>query len=175
MIHRYFPLIFFFLICGFLLIGLKLDPRKLPSNLKNKEAPRFSLPDLMNKDVPFSNSDLKGQLSLVNVWATWCLACREDHLFLMKLAKQGVPIYGLDYKDSPHAARRWLDDYGNPYIKVGSDIKGMTAINWGVYGTPETFLLDKRGVIRLKHVGPLTQRAWNEDFMPLIKALRDKS
>lgn len=167
------PLIIFAALAFFLWRGLSLNPRHLPSALINKPAPQFQLATVETPGATFSKKDLLGQVSLVNVWATWCVACREDHPVLMDIAAHSdVPIYGLDYKDDQKKAQQWLKVFGNPYQKIGFDASGNTAINWGVYGTPETFLVDKHGVIRYKQIGPMTHQVWQEKFLPLIKQLR---
>jgi cytochrome c biogenesis protein CcmG, thiol:disulfide interchange protein DsbE len=168
---RLTPLVLFIGISIFLFIGLGNDPKKLPSALLDKHIPEFSLNGLQKNSPVFTQNTLKGDISLLNVWATWCFACRDDHQFLMELAETGFPIYGLDYKDNKRGAIAWLDAYGNPYKAVGFDKKGKVAINLGVYGTPETFLIDKHGVIRYRHVGILNKRAWQDKFLPIIKQL----
>lgn len=167
------PLVLF-LVCGILLWrGLQNDPREIPSVLINKPVPAFKLPNLYN-GMAFAPKDLKGKVSLVNVWATWCAACRTEHNTLMKIGKT-VPIYGLDYKDEIGAAREWLRELGNPYKKVGVDRKGMIAIDWGVYGTPETFVVDAKGIIRYKYIGPVTQKVWDKTLKPLVQQLRGQA
>lgn len=166
------PLVAFIALAGLLYKGLSLDPRHVPSPLIDKPAPAFSLPLLQQPDTLMSNADLKGEVTLLNVWATWCVACRQEHPLLMDLAKQGVQIYGLNYKDERDAAKRWLQMYGNPYLANAFDAEGRTGINWGVYGTPETFVVDRQGIIRFKHIGPLTNESINRDILPLLKQLQ---
>lgn len=170
-VFRLAPLLLFLVIAVFLLIGLFHDPRKLPSALLDKPIPEFKLSGLNSAQEVLTQDSFKGHISILNVWATWCFACRDDHQFLMELASTGFPIYGLDYKDSKRAAISWLDNYGNPYQGIGFDKEGRVAINLGVYGTPETFLIDKNGIIRYRHVGILNQKAWQENFLPIIEQL----
>ncbi|HHO69558.1 MAG TPA: DsbE family thiol:disulfide interchange protein, partial [Gammaproteobacteria bacterium] len=137
------PLLLFLALAGLLYKGLSLDPHRVPSPLIGKPAPAFSLPRLQQPDAVLSSDDLKGKVSLLNVWATWCVACRAEHPLLVQLARQGVPIYGLNYKDKRPDAQRWLQRYGNPYLANAFDADGRVGIDWGVYGTPETFVIDK--------------------------------
>ena len=167
------PLVAFIALAGLLYKGLSLDPRHVPSPLIDKPAPAFSLPLLQQPDTLMSNTDLKGEVTLLNVWATWCVACRQEHPLLMQLAKQGVRIYGLNYKDKRDDAKRWLQMYGNPYLANAFDAEGRTGIDWGVYGTPETFVVDKQGIIRFKHIGPLTTESIDRDILPLLKQLQE--
>lgn len=167
------PLLAFLALAGLLYKGLGIDPRKVPSPLIGKPAPAFSLPQLEQPEKRLTQDTLKNQVSLFNVWATWCVACRQEHPVLMQLAKTGVPIYGLDYKDSRPDAKRWLLRFGNPYLANAFDQDGRVGINWGVYGTPETFIIDKQGVIRHKHIGPLTSEIVNREILPLIRKLED--
>lgn len=170
---RYFlPLITFLILIAFLWRGLYLDPRKLPSALINKPAPAFALPTLINPKIIFTKNDLLGHWSLLHVWATWCLTCQEEQPFLMDLARdRSIPIYAIDYKDDANTAKQWLHDHGNPYQLIGFDVHGDTGINWGVYGTPETFLIDKNGEIRYKVTGALTPEIWQTKILPMIKNL----
>ncbi|MEE9422491.1 MAG: DsbE family thiol:disulfide interchange protein [Gammaproteobacteria bacterium] len=167
------PLFAFLALAGLLYKGLSLDPKKIPSPLIDKPAPTFSLPQLYAPEKLLTQNDLKNQVSLLNVWATWCGACRQEHPVVMQLAKTGVPIYGLNYKDKRPDAKRWLKQYGNPYRANAFDEEGRVGINWGVYGAPETFVIDKQGIIRHKHIGPLTTEALNRDILPLIKLLQE--
>lgn len=153
--------------------GLYLNPRILPSPLIGKPVPAFSLPELLHPQDAITQQSLIGHVSLVNVWGTWCYACREEQQTLMALARQNlVPIYGWDYKDDRQAALAWLAQRGNPYTAVAFDASGDAAINWGVYGAPETFLIDARGIIRYKYIGPLTPDVIQMDLLPRIRALR---
>jgi cytochrome c biogenesis protein CcmG/thiol:disulfide interchange protein DsbE len=166
------PLIVFVVLVGFLAVGLKLDPREVPSPLIDKPAPAFSLPRLDAPDKPLSAQDLRGKVWLLNVWASWCVACRQEHPVLLDLAGSGaVPIYGLNYKDKRDDALGWLKQFGNPYVASISDSEGLVGIDYGVYGVPETFVIDKAGVIRLKHIGPVTPEALRDSILPLVRKL----
>ncbi|WP_238551369.1 DsbE family thiol:disulfide interchange protein [Legionella oakridgensis] len=133
--------------------------------------PPFQLPDLNDEHTLFTSNLLQGKTTLLNVWASWCAACSEEQVFLLQLARQGVPLYGLNYKDNPKDATRWLAEWGNPYKRTGNDLNGKVAIELGVYGTPETFLIDAQGVIQYRHAGPLNDEVWTREFLPRIKAL----
>jgi cytochrome c biogenesis protein CcmG/thiol:disulfide interchange protein DsbE len=166
------PLTIFLVLVVFLWIGLGRDPREVPSPLIGKPAPAFALARLHDADARLTNEDLKGKVWLLNVWASWCVSCREEHPLLMQLAASKiVPIYGLDYKDKPDAGRAWLARNGNPYTASAVDLDGRVGIDYGVYGVPETFLVDKQGVIRYKQIGPLTQEALREKILPLVREL----
>ena len=167
------PLVAFIALAGLLYKGLSLDPRRVPSPLIDKPAPAFSLPLLRQPETLISNADFKGQVTLFNVWATWCVACRQEHPLLMKLAQQGIQIYGLNYKDTRDDAKRWLQMYGDPYLANAFDAEGRTGIDWGVYGTPETFVVDRQGVIRHKHIGPLTMDSVKNEILPLLRKLQE--
>ena len=150
-------------------IGLTRDPSKLPSPYIDKAAPAFDLPGLKRPDERVSNGTIAGRKSLVNVWATWCVGCREEHGFLMDLAASGsVPIYGINWRDDRDDALRWLEQFGDPYVASGFDADGRAGIDWGVYGAPETFLVDEQGIVLHKHLGPLTDAIWQRDFVPLL-------
>jgi cytochrome c biogenesis protein CcmG/thiol:disulfide interchange protein DsbE len=167
------PLALFIVLAGFLLRGLFLNPREVPSPLINKPAPQFSLAQLAQPDRPFGPQDMKGQVWLLNVWASWCVACRQEHPLLVELAKRkAVPIVGLNYKDKPDAATGWLAQFGDPYDLSVKDRDGRVGIDYGVYGVPETFLIDKAGVIRFKQIGPITEEVWTKKMQPLIEELR---
>ena len=167
------PLALFIVLSGFLLRGLFLNPREVPSPLIDKPAPQFSLAQLAQPDRPFGPQDMKGQVWLLNVWASWCVACRQEHPLLVELAKRkAVPIIGLNYKDKPDAAVGWLAQFGNPYDLSVKDMDGRVGIDYGVYGVPETFLIDKAGVIRFKQIGPITEEVWTKKMQPLIEELR---
>lgn len=158
---------------GFFWRGLYLNPRILPSPLIGKPVPQFSLPRLRDPQQTFTQQEFAGQVALLNVWASWCAACRDEHETLLTLARENVvPIYGLDYKDDRQSALAWLKREGDPYRAVAFDARGDVAINWGVYGAPETFLIDRHGVIRYKYIGPLTPEAVRSDLLPRIAALR---
>ena len=167
------PFVGFLVLAGFLFVGLGLDPKEVPSPLVGRPAPQFRLARLENPALDISNEDLEGRVSLLNVWATWCVSCRAEHPLLMALARRDlVDIYGLNYKDSRDAAVRWLEAYGNPYLTSAFDPDGRAGIDWGVYGTPETFVIDRRGMVRYKHIGPLTQDDLDGKILPLIRELQ---
>jgi cytochrome c biogenesis protein CcmG/thiol:disulfide interchange protein DsbE len=166
------PLIIFIVLVGFLAVGLQLNPREVPSPLIDKPAPAFSLPNLHKPEQVVSLQDLQGQVWLLNVWASWCVACRIEHPLMVDLAKAGtVPIYGLNYKDKGDDARRWLKQFGDPYTASIVDADGIVGIDFGVYGVPETFVIDKAGVIRHKHIGPVTPEALRDTILPLVRKL----
>lgn len=167
------PLIVFVAIVAFLAIGLTLDPREVPSPFIGKPAPHFSLPQVAEASKTLSNDDFRGQVSLLNVWASWCVSCRQEHPLLIQLAKQNVvPIYGLNYKDDRDAALGWLQQFGNPYRASAFDADGRVGIDWGVYGVPETFVVDKQGIIRYKQTGPVTEEVLRLKLLPLIEQLQ---
>ncbi len=169
------PLLIFGLLVLLFLRGLELDPRKVPSPLIDKPAPRFTLPRLLAEGEQFSTDDMKGRVWLLNVWASWCVACREEHPLLVAFAREKqVPIVGLDYKDEPEDARRWLEMLGNPYDIVAVDRDGRVGIDWGVYGVPETFVIDKRGIIRHKVIGPIRPELLEQRLRPLIRRLLEE-
>lgn len=171
---RAIPLLVFFVVMIFLGIGLTLDPRLVPSPLIGKPAPALRLPLVADAGRTLDVAELKGQAFLLNVWASWCASCRQEHPLLLELAEQYlVPIYGLNYKDERPAALEWLARHGgDPYRASGFDPDGGTGLNWGVYGVPETFVVDKRGVVRHKHTGPLTSTAIDKELLPLIQSLQ---
>lgn len=165
------PVAILAVLAGFFYVGLYRSPGYIPSPYLGKPAPEFSLPGLKNPQRTVSTNDLKGQLTLFNVWATWCVGCRQEHPFLVQLSKQTkIPIYGLNWKDDPKAAREWLSSLGDPYVESGVDRTGDAAIDWGVYGAPETFLIDRDGTVLLKHIAPMTPDVWRSDFLPIIRA-----
>ncbi len=167
------PLAVFIVLVVFLAIGLGRDPREVPSPLINKPAPGFQLAQLKDPAKSFSTGEMRGKVWLLNVWASWCLACREEHRLLLELSRSGsVPIYGFNYKDRREDAMLWLNELGDPYVLSVSDFDGRIAIDYGVYGAPETFLIDRDGVIRFKHVGPLTRDLWQKKVQPLIEGLQ---
>lgn len=166
------PLVVFVVLIGFLGVGLTLNPRDVPSPLINKPAPQFRLPTLAAPDSFVSDTDLRGKVWILNVWASWCVACRVEHPVLVEFAKTSkVPLYGLNYKDKREDAIRWLNNFGNPYLQSLSDTEGLTGIDFGVYGVPETFVIDGNGVIRLKHTGPVTPEVLRDTILPLIGKL----
>ncbi len=169
---RYLPLGIFVVIAAFLAIGLFLDPREVPSPLINKPAPAFSLPQLHQPRQTFSRDDMKGKVWLLNVWASWCVACREEHPVLVELARSGaVPIVGLNYKDERRDGLRWLAQFGDPYRLSAYDYDGRIGIDYGVYGVPETFLIDKNGIIRYKRIGVVTPEILRDKILPLVREL----
>jgi cytochrome c biogenesis protein CcmG/thiol:disulfide interchange protein DsbE len=166
------PLILFLALVAFLAIGLGRDPREVPSPLINKPAPDFRLVQLKDPSRSFSSEEMRGKVWLLNVWASWCIACRDEHPMLLELARQNaLPIYGLNYKDEPSAAISWLNELGDPYVLSVSDLDGRVGIDYGVYGAPETFLIDRNGTIRFKQIGPLTPEVWTKKIMPLLSEL----
>jgi len=166
------PLAIFVVLVIFLAIGLGHDPHEVPSPLINKPAPAFQLPQLQDPNTKFSAAEMRGKVWLLNVWATWCLPCREEHPVLLELSRSGaVPIYGMDYKDKREDALSLLSESGNPYVLCTSDADGRVAIDYGVYGVPETYLIDREGVIRYKQVGPLTPESIEKNILPLVKEL----
>ncbi len=175
MIRFILPLVAFLVLAGFLYLGLSLKPREIPSPLVNKPAPAFVLPQLDNPAKQFSPQDLKGKVWLLNVWASWCESCKEEHPVLMGLAQQNiVPIYGLDYKDQVADAQDWLSKRGNPYVLTVSDSDGRVGIDYGVYGVPETYVIDKQGIIRYKQIGAVTQANMIEKILPIVAELQTK-
>ncbi len=168
------PLAIFLLVAVFLYRGLFLDPTELPSALIGKPLPAFSLPSVEDPNRLISAEDIKGEAALVNVWATWCVACKIEHPVLNQLAKQGVNIYGVNYKDDTAAAQKWLREFHDPYRLNISDAQGSLGLDLGVYGAPETFLVDKQGIIRHKYVGVIDERVWREQLAALYQELADQ-
>ena len=169
----YIPLLVFIVMAVFLGVGLTMNPRDVPSPLIGKPVPEFSLPPVKGRTMGLASADLRGEVSLVNVFASWCVACREEHPILMRLGKMGiVPIHGLNYKDKPDDAQAWLDQLGDPYTRTGADISGRVAIDWGVYGVPETFIIGRDGVIAYKHIGAITPEVLSKTIMPIIDKLK---
>jgi cytochrome c biogenesis protein CcmG/thiol:disulfide interchange protein DsbE len=155
---------------------LGVDPSQIPSNLIGKRVPVFSLPPVQGRTLGLSSDDLHGEVSLVNVFASWCVACREEHPLLVRLKNDGsVPIHGLNYKDHPDDAARWLNTMGDPYTRTGADRDGRVAIDWGVYGVPETFVVGADGTIAYKHIGPLNPETLAETILPLVRRLREQA
>ncbi len=166
------PLAIFLGLVWFLAAGLKLDPKEVPSPLINKSAPQFQLTRLDDATQTLRRDDLLGKVWVLNVWASWCVACREEHPLLVEFARQKlVPIYGLNYKDGRSAGLQWLARFGDPYEASLFDSDGRVGIDWGVYGVPETFLIDKQGVIRFKQIGPLTPEVIRTQLEPLVRQL----
>jgi cytochrome c biogenesis protein CcmG, thiol:disulfide interchange protein DsbE len=167
------PLVLFVVLVIFLAIGLNRDPHEVPSPLINKLAPSFDIPQLAEPNKTFSPASMQGQVWVLNVWASWCVACREEHPVLVELAKsQMAPIIGLDYKDKREEALAMLSRQGNPYVLSAFDTDGRVGINYGVYGVPETYVIDKAGVIRFKHIGPITSDLLNQKIYPLLSELK---
>jgi len=167
------PLILFIGLVVFLAIGLNRDPHEVPSPLINKAAPAFEIPQLADGSKMFSPANMKGQVWVLNVWASWCVACREEHPVLVELAKSQIaPVIGLDYKDKREDALAMLAKQGNPYLLSAFDGNGRVGIDYGVYGVPETYIIDKTGVIRFKHIGPLTMNLLNQKIYPMLTELK---
>ena len=174
------PLVLFIglVLAIFVVLRRGRDPNEIPSPLINKPAPAFQLPELNNPTKTFSPADMRGKVYLLNFWGSWCIACREEHPLLVRYAKSNVvPIIGVDYKyanddsDERVAANQFLSELGNPYSLVIYDSDGRTSIDYGVYGAPESFLIDKNGIIRFKQIGPITEDAWNKEIVPLVRQL----
>lgn len=168
------PLLVFAAVAVFLAIGLTLNPREVPSPLIGRPVPAFSLPPVLGRTLGLSDKDLKGEVSVVNVFASWCVPCRQEHPLIQRLAKE-VPVHGLNYKDRPEDAARWLEELGDPYTRTGADIDGRVAIDWGVYGVPETFVIDRNGRIAYKQIGPIPPQVLEEKLLPLIRKLRQQN
>jgi len=153
--------------------GLTRNAQDIPSALIGKSVPEFSLPPVKGRKLGLTSANLRGEVSLVNVFASWCVACREEHPAFMRLAATGiVPLYGLNYKDRPDDAAKWLDTMGDPYTRTGADLTGRVAIDWGVYGVPETFAVGADGRIAYKHIGAVTEQALVENILPLVERLK---
>ncbi len=167
------PLALFLVLAGFLAVGLKLDPREVPSPLIGKPAPAFQVATLARPEATIGRQDLLGKVWILNVWASWCAACREEHPVLVAYARRGggAPIYGLNYKDQRDDALAWLGQLGNPYVASLHDLDGRIGIDFGVYGVPETFVIDRAGVIRFKHIGPVTPQVLRDKIEPLLRQL----
>lgn len=169
--RRWLPLIIFVVLAGFFYVGLHLNPREVPSPFIGKQAPSFTLPVIGQPGVTFSPEQNKGKVWLLNIWAPWCVSCRQEHGVLMQLREAGVPIYGLNWKDKDREADVLLKRAGSPYLVAVDDLDGRVGIDYGVTGTPETFVIDKAGIIRMKHVGPIDGDNWRKKFEPLLKEL----
>ena len=166
------PLAAFLVLVVFLAVGLNRDPREVPSPLVGKPAPAFEVPQLAATDKRFSPAEMKGKVWLLNVWASWCVSCRQEHPLLVELGKSGiVPIVGLNYKDQRADGLGWLKQHGDPYVLSAFDGDGRVGIDYGVYGVPETYVIDKAGVIRYKQIGPVTPEALEQKILPLVKEL----
>lgn len=167
------PLAIFVIVVIFLGVGLTLNPRSIPSPLVGKPVPQFQLAAVKGRTLGLASTDLRGEVSFVNVFASWCVACRDEHPLWMALARQNIaPIHGLNYKDKPDDAARWLGELGDPYLRTGADLDGRVGIDWGVYGVPETYVVDKKGVIRDKVIGAITPRIVEERLLPLVRRLQ---
>ena len=166
------PLVLFIVLVIFLAIGLRRDPHEVPSPLINKPAPAFNLPQLKDPSKTFSAAEMRGKVWILNVWASWCITCRDEHPLLIDYAKTGaVPIYGLNYKDQRDDALAWLSELGDPYVLSAADLDGRVAIDYGVYGAPETYVIDQSGTIRFKQIGPVTPDVWTKQVLPLVQEL----
>ena len=164
------PVAVFAVLAAFFYRGLNLNPRFVPSPMVGKPSPEFSLPSLEDPTINIGSEEMRGQLHLMNVWGTWCVECRYEHPFLLEISKtSGVPIYGYNLKDDRQSAQRWLESLGDPYVATATDEDGHVAIDWGIYGAPETFLIDRDGTILFKHISPLTPTVWQRDFLPIIR------
>lgn len=169
------PVALFGVLALFFLKGLTMNPRDIPSVLINRPVPEMNLAPLPGRgeDTGLATADLKGRVSLVNIYGSWCIACVQEHPYLMKIKQMGiVPIHGIDWRDDPAEGAKWLKKHGDPYDRVGVDpAPGRTAIDFGVTGAPETFVVDKAGIIRYKHIGPVNQDVWDNTLLPIIKEL----
>ena len=166
------PLAVFLGLVIFLGVGLKLDPKEVPSPLINKPAPQFALTQLDNADKIIRRDDMLGKVWMLNVWASWCAACREEHPLLVEFSRQKLlPVYGLNYKDERLAGLKWLSNFGDPYDASLFDSDGKVGIDWGVYGVPETFIIDRAGIVRFKQIGPLTPEVIRTRIIPLVRQL----
>lgn len=175
MMRYILPFVIFIVLAGFLYVGLGLNPHEVPSPLIGKPAPAFVLPQLHDPSKQFSSQDMKGKVWLLNFWASWCAACRDEHPIFMALAQQNiVPIYGVDYKDKRENGQAWLRSGGDPYVLSVSDMEGRIGIDYGVYGVPETYVIDKQGVIRYKQIGAVTAQNLREKILPLVAELQAK-
>jgi len=164
------PILFVAVLMPVFIIGLTRDPGELPSPFLEQAAPGFDLPTLLDPERQTASADYRGRIVLVNVWATWCVGCRQEHEFLMQLQASGqIPIYGINWRDIRPDALRWLQQLGNPYVASGFDEDGRAGIDWGVYGAPETFLISAAGIVLYKHLGPLNEAVWEREFAPRIR------
>jgi len=167
------PLGIFVVLAGFLFAGLWRDPREVPSPLIDKPAPAFALNELHLPQQKLGTADMKGQVWLMNVWASWCVSCRQEHPVLVDYAKShGITVVGLDYKDQREDGMRWLRQFGNPYVLSAFDADGRVGIDYGVYGVPETYVIDKQGIIRYKQIGPITRETLEKTIYPLVEKLK---
>jgi cytochrome c biogenesis protein CcmG/thiol:disulfide interchange protein DsbE len=171
----FLPLAFFLLLTVYFALGLREDPSEIPSQLIDEPLPSFDLAPIEGLEQGLSNRDLIGQVSLLNVFGSWCPPCAIEHPMLMQISRSGqVPIYGIDWKDEPGAGARWLERHGNPYVRVGDDEAGTLAIDLGLTGAPETFLVDREGRVRYRHVGVITEADWRDTLQPMIEELQTR-
>ena len=169
---RWLPLVLFVVLVGFFAKGLFLNPREVPSPFIGRTAPAFTLPLVGDASASFSPADMKGKVWMLNVWAPWCVSCRQEHPILMQIAEGGrIPIVGLNWKDKAREAEVLLARIGSPYVAVPEDLDGRVGIDYGVTGTPETYLIDQTGIVRLKHIGPISPEVWKDKFEPKLKEL----
>jgi len=169
---RWLPLVLFLVLVGFFAKGLFLNPREVPSPFIGRTAPAFTLPLVGDANASFSPADMKGKVWLLNVWAPWCVSCRQEHPVLMQIAQSGrIPIVGLNWKDKEREAEALLARTGSPYVAVPEDLDGKVGINYGVTGTPETYLIDQAGIVRMKHIGPISAEVWQDKIEPKLKEL----
>jgi cytochrome c biogenesis protein CcmG/thiol:disulfide interchange protein DsbE len=167
------PLIMIAIMFPIFIVGLSRDPTEVPSPLLNKRAPEFELPSLKDPARTIGSADYAGQMALINVWATWCVGCRQEHDYLLKLASEtDIPIYGLNWRDDRGDALAWLQQLGDPYVASAFDEDARVGIDWGVYGAPETFLISSDGIVLYKHISPLTEAVWLREFQPIIRAVK---
>ena len=171
MMRRFLPLFVVIALMALFAAALRLNPREIPSVLTGQPAPSFTLPHLHESEASASSTAMKGRVWLLNVWASWCIGCRVEHRTVLELSKD-VAVVGLNYKDEPEEARKWLSEHGDPYLFSAVDADGATGLEWGVYGVPETYVIDDEGIVRYKHVGPLDETALRENIMPLLERLR---
>ena len=163
------PLVAVVVFIPILILGLNTDPRKLPSPYIGKPAPQFELPGLKDPSITVTTASLEGRMTLVNIWATWCVGCRAEHQYLMQLAQRGtIPIYGINWRDSRKQALDWLEQLGDPYVVSGFDADARVGIDWGAYGAPESFLVNPQGIVLYRFAGPLNQAIWEREFQPRI-------
>ena len=172
-LKRFMPLIIFALLVALLWYGLGLNPRLVPSPLIGKASPEFEMP-LLNAPGKLTHDDLKGEITLLNVFASWCFACRQEHEAITQLSRKGFRVIGFNYKDKPGDANAWLRQFGNPYQVVAQDLEGRVGIDWGVYGAPETFVIDHNGIVRDKRIGPVDEEYISETLMPLVEQIRSE-
>ncbi|MBW8457567.1 MAG: DsbE family thiol:disulfide interchange protein [Thiobacillus sp.] len=169
---RWLPLVLFVVLVGFFAKGLFLNPREVPSPFIGRVAPAFTLPLVGDASATFSPADMKGRVWMLNIWAPWCVSCRQEHGFLMQLMQSGrIPIVGLNWKDKAREAEALLARTGSPYVAVPEDLDGRVGIDYGVTGTPETYIIDQTGIVRLKHIGPIGPDVWQTKFEPKLKEL----